>query len=247
MQFITQRAFTLVEALTMVAILGILAGILVLGFGSWQRQQASNSVRSDAQQAVSGLENYKNFKGNYPPNLAGTGFAASQNVALMLSTNAPSVGVYEDLTLNQNAQLFLNSCNANLFATPNNTACSFQGNQTGAKIHAKGTNGSNTIWDSPIDQANLSLSCGAQQATCDQAVSSMISQFVAQGGVFPIVVPNNNVPLPEPTQVPNGPANRYCLEARANDYPDIVYYVLSDSHAVTAGECPNDPSLHYYQ
>ena len=75
----------------------------------------------------------------------------------------------------------------------------------------------------------------------------MINQFNAQGGIYPIIVPGNSVPLPEPTQVANGPANRYCLEGRASNYPDIVFYVLSDNGVVTAGACPNDPSLRYYQ
>ncbi|MES2876289.1 MAG: hypothetical protein V4678_02340 [Patescibacteria group bacterium] len=247
MRFTVSRAFTLVEVMMIIAVLAILATLAVVGFGSWQRSTATGSVKSDVQQAMSGLQNYKNFKDNYPPNLAGTGFAASRDVALKLSTNAPSVGVYEDLNNDQNAQLFLNSCNANLFATPNNTACSFQGNQVGTKIHAKGTNGSNSIWNSPISQTGLSIDCNAQQAECDQAINTMIAQFVAQGGEFPIVVPDKNIPLPEPTQVPNGPANRFCLEGRANDYPEIVYYVLSDNQVMTAGECPNDPSLHYYQ
>jgi general secretion pathway protein G len=247
MRHTNQRAFTLIEILTVVGILGILAGLVVVGLGSWQRAQATTAVKSDVRQAVSGLASYKNFKNNYPPNLAGTGFAASKDVALKLTTNAPSVGVYEGLTGDQNAQLFLNACNANLFATPNNTACSFQGNGGGAKIHAKGTSGSNTIWNSPVGQSDLTLNCGSEQEACNQAIASMISQFSAQGGEFPIIVPGNTVPLPEPTQVPNGPANRYCLEGRASDFPDIVFYALSSSTTITAGECPNDPTLHYYQ
>ncbi len=247
MRHTSQRAFTLVEILTIVAVVGVLAGLVVVGFGSWQRSQATTVVKSDVKQAVSGLASYKNFKNNYPPNLAGTGFAASKDVALKLSTNAPSVGVYQGLSGDQNAQLFLNTCNANLFTTPNNTACKFQGNGGGAKIHVKGTSGSNTIWNSPVQQSNLTLSCGSQQASCDQAIADMISQFSAQGGVFPVTVPNNTVPLPEPTQVPNGPANRYCLEGRASDFPDIVFYVLSTDLTLTAGECPSDSTLHYYQ
>ncbi len=247
MRINSQRGFTIVEVMVIIAVLAILASLTIVSFGPWQRQQATNSVRSDMRQAVGGLENYKNFKDNYPPNLAGTGFVASPDVALLLLTNAPSVGVYEDLGDGENAQLVLNTCNANLFATPNNTACSFQGNGTGAKIHVTGTNGSNTIWSSPVEQSDLVLGCGAQQPTCDQAITTMISQFIAQGGVFPIIVPNQNMSLPEPTQVPNGPADRYCLEGRASNYPDIVYYVSSSTKMVTAGQCPNDASLHYYQ
>lgn len=238
--------FTLVEVLMIITILSVLVSVGVFGFGSWQRRQATTSVQSDIRLAVSGLESFRNFKGNYPPNLAGTGFASSQYVSMTLRTNAPSVGVYQDLNASQNAQLFLNSCNANVFSTPNNTACAFQGTGGGAKIHVKGTTGSNAIWENPIDQSDLTLSCGSQQAACDQALTSLISQFTAQGGEFPVNAPDNNVPLPEPTLVPNGPATRYCIEGRASDYPEIVYFSLSDTATVAAGECPVDPTLRYY-
>ncbi len=241
-----RHGFTLVEILMIITILSILFGVVVYGLGSWQRRQATTAVQSDLRLAVSGLHTYRNFEGNFPPNLAGTGFASSQSVSVTLRTNAPSVGVYEGLNGSQNAQLFLNACNANVFATPNNTACSFQGNGGGAKIHVKGTTGSNAIWDDPIDQADLVLSCGSEQAACDQVLSDLVAQFTAQGGVFPILVPGNSVPLPEPTLVANGPASRYCIEGRASDYPDIVYYALSETSTVTAGECPVDPSLQYY-
>ncbi len=240
------QGFTIAEILMIITILSILIGAAVYGLGSWQRSQATTSVQSDIRLAISGLKTFRNFKGNFPPNLAGTGFASSQSVAVTLRTNAPSVGVYEGLNQSQNAQLFLNSCNANVFTTPNNTACSFEGNGVGAKIHVKGTSGSNAIWDDPINQSDLVLTCGSQQAACDQALNDLISQFTAQGGEFPILVPGNNVPLPEPTLIPNGPASRYCIEGRASQYPDIVYYSLSETSTVTAGECPVDPSLQYF-
>jgi prepilin-type N-terminal cleavage/methylation domain-containing protein len=241
-----RHGFSIVEVMTVIAVIGIVAGLSILSLGSWQRTQATNTVKSDMHQAYGALQNHKNFKNNYPPNMAGTSYANSDNVALRLLTNAPSVGVYENLESDQNAQLFLNSCNASLFMAPYSTACSFQGNNEGAKIHAKGTNGSNTIWGSPIAQSELSISCPSQQQACDDAVASMISQFLAQGGQFPIIVPDKNVPLPEPTLIPNGPANRFCLEGRASQYPDIVFYVHSDGGSLTPGECPNDPSLNYY-
>lgn len=239
--------FTIVETLIIVATLSIVVTIGIMGYGSWQRSVSGKAVRSDIQQAVSGLENYKNFKGSYPPNLAGTGFAASSYVAVTISTNAPSNGVYSNLTPDQNAQLFLNACNANMFSTPNNTSCTFQGDKTATKVHVKGTDGTNAIWNSPIAQSDLTLSCGSTQAQCDTALSNIISQFTAQGGTFPVIVPGNNVALPEPVLVPNGPANRYCIEGRSSDYSDVIYHVLSDDKLIVAGICPNDPTLHYYQ
>lgn len=242
-----RRAFTVVEVLVIISVLTILASVTTVSFGGWQRHQAANSVQSDILQAASGLQTFKNFRNNFPPNLAGTGYASSPDVALKLLTNSPSVGIYENLTNAQNAQLFLNSCNANLFSTPNNTVCSFEGSKAGAKIHTKGTNGSNTIWDSPIVEDDLVINCDSYQSECDQAIDTMVLQFLAQGGVFPIIVPDNNQPLPEPTLVPNGPADRYCLEGRASNFPDIVYHMQSEDQSASIGECPNDPELHYYQ
>ncbi len=241
------RGFSIVEVIVIVATLSILATLGMIGYGSWQGSTAGKAVRSDVQQAVTGLENYKNFNGNYPPNLAGTGFAASSSVAVTISTNAPSIGVYENLAPDQNAQLFLNVCNANMFTTPNNTSCTFEGNGGGAKIHVKGTEATNAIWDSPIAQSDLVLDCGSQQALCDAAVQDIMTQFIGQGGTFPITVPDGNVPLPTPTLVPNGPADRFCVEGRSATYSQLVYHSLSEEKTIVAGACPEDPTLHYYQ
>lgn len=145
------RGFTVVELIAIIGVLGILAGIGVVGYGAWQRGVADKSVQADVSHATSSLTSYKNFKNNYPPNLAGAEFANAPSVALSLYTNAPYLGVYSNLTPDGNAQLLLNVCNANLNETLN-TVCTFNGNGNGAKIHVKGTNASNVIWDSPICQ-----------------------------------------------------------------------------------------------
>jgi prepilin-type N-terminal cleavage/methylation domain-containing protein len=247
MRRIIFSGFTIVELLIVIVVVSVVMTSSIISYTSWQHTVSGKAVRSDIQQAITGLEDHKNFKGSYPPNLAGTGFAASSSVAVTLSTNAPSIGVYSNLTPDQQAQLFLNVCNANMFSTPNNTSCTFQGNGGGAKIHVKGTNATNAIWDSPIAESDLSLSCGDQQADCDTALSNIVTQFNAQGGVFPIIVPNSNVALPEPVLTPNGPADRYCIEGRSAEDATITYHALSDDKIIATGQCPYDPTLHYYQ
>lgn len=214
----------------------------MVSYGTWQKDIADNSVRSDLTQAMSSLKSYKNFNNNYPPNLAGTGFASSQDVALVLYTNAESHDVYEDLTSDQNAQLFLNVCNAGLEST-NNTACVFNGTGNGAKIHVKGTEGANMHWrPSPITVSYLMANC---DSICTQ-VTTMISQFEAQGGTLPIAFTGAPAALPEPVPNASGPATAYCLNARSGSYPDVVYHVSSENTAVTTGACPPDPDLKYF-
>lgn len=241
------KAFTIVELLIVIAVLAIVATVTITSYGEWRRQTSDRAVESDLRNATSALHSHKNFKDDYPPNLAGTGFISSSEAALVLLTNAPSIGVYENLTNAENAQLFLNACNANITDTPNNTTCSFQGNGGGAKIHVAGTQASNAIWQSPINESDVVLNCGTNQAICNQVLDSLKSQFTAQGGVFPIFVPGNNIALPEPTLVPNGRANRFCMEGRSQMYTDIVYHTSSENEQITQGPCPEDPTLHYYQ
>jgi len=234
--------FTIVELAVVISVVGILAGITIVGYGAWQRNLSSDVVKSDILQARSALEAHKNFKKSYPHNLAGTGYAASKQVSLSLLTNASTIGVYSGLNNDQNAQLFLYACNGNLPGTPL-TSCSFQGNGNGAKIHVKGTTGSNSIWQSPIARTNVVLSCGS---ACTAAANSMISQFEGQGGTFPITVPTNQVSLPEPLLQPNGPASRYCLQGAAADYGDVLFHTVSTDSSVRSGACPYDPGLNYF-
>ncbi|HEY0965148.1 MAG TPA: hypothetical protein VGE13_01585 [Candidatus Saccharimonadales bacterium] len=239
-----ERAFTIVEIIIIVTVITILAGISVVSYGSWRRHTAEKALQSDLVQAVSSLKSYTNFKNTYPPNLAGTGFVGSPDSALALYTDAPSVGVYETLTPDENAQLFLNTCNANLDEAGYNTACVFNGKNGGAKIHVKGTNGTNLQWQpSPLTAEYLRENCAS---LCSQ-LEIMLSQFQAQGGTLPIVISGANSELPEPTEVPNGPATRYCLSARSGEYPDIVFHSVSSSlHKIITGECPPDPELKYF-
>lgn len=237
------RGFTIVELLIVIVVIGILAGIVTASYGAWQRRVAQDSVKSDVGLAAGSLKTYQNFKNSYPPNLAGTGFAGSSEVALKLSTNATQVPQYQNLTPAQNAQLFLNACNANMpitsGSTTYNTSCSFSGNN----IHVKGQSSSNVVFDGPtVTEAEVALTCGSP---CNTAVANIKAEFIAQGGTWPLTIPSQQVALPEPTLVSSGPASKYCLEGISTKYPDIVYYVKSPSDQIIQGACPNDPDLHY--
>lgn len=237
-----KRAFTLIELLMVIVVISILATIALVTYGSWRRSTADAVVRNDLTQAAAGLASHLNFTSSYPPNLAGIDFSASQDVGLTLYTNAPSVGVYQNLTGDQNAQLFLNVCNANLNGL-DNTVCTFAGNGGGAKIHVKGTKATNTIWRSPINVSDVSLPYGPDYTA---ATNVMIQQFQAQGGTFPITVTGATSSLPDPTKVPNGPASKYCLEGHSGTFPDVVYHIAPHEPRPLQGACPSDPDLHYY-
>lgn len=239
---IVRKGFTVVEIIVVIVVIGILAATTTLGYREWQRNTADSVVKSDVMSGVASLQSFQNFKNNFPPNLAGTNFAASKDVALVLYTDAPSIGVYQNLNQHQNAQLLLNVCNANLGDT-NNTACVFNSKGGGAKIHVKGTAASNTHWRSEINESDIILP-GSDPSIAQR----IIAQFKAQGGSFPVViVSDDNTTLPEPNKIPNGPALRYCLEGRSGLYDNIVYHSTEKDTDLKPGSCPEDPDLHYYK
>ncbi len=243
--------FTVVEVLVIIAALAILAGVSVYAYGAWQTRTSTNAIKSDLQLATSALKSNLNFKDYFPPNLAGTDFAPSVRSAMVLYTNATGSWQYTGLDEDQNAQLFLNACNANLSSLPTVTSCSFAGNKNGAKMHVKGTSGSNTIWNSAVCQ-NLgqhpscdsvpSLSCGA---ACNAGVASMIQDFLDQGGTFPVVINGNTVPLPDPTVTPSNDATAFCLENRVANDPSIVFHTTHTDSTPAEGACDTTGLMYY--
>ena len=239
-----QRGFTLVELLIVIVIIAILAGVALVSYTPFQLRSARAATQAEIKQARSKLELFNGLERDYPPNLAGIDYSAPNTVVMTLYTNAPDMRVFTDLTSDQNAQLFLNSCNANMPITSGgttyNTSCAFAGNN----IHVKGQVAANIVYLGPIvEEAEVVLDCGS---ACDIAHAKIISEFKAQGGYFPITVPKKQVTLPDTWElVSYGKATKYCLESRYALYNDVVYHTVSGSSDITEGPCADDPELHY--
>lgn len=237
------RAFTLIEIIIVITVLAILSTLVTFGYSSFQQRSAASVAKTEIRNARSSLELFNGLERDYPPNLAGVNYVAPEKIVTALYTNSPQVEQYIGMTADQNAQLFLNSCNANMPITDGgttyNTSCSF----AGINIHVKGTKSSNVVFNGPtVEKSEIVLDCGS---VCDAAAATMISNFEAQGGTWPLSVPGGQVTLPEPTLVSNGKATKYCLEARYADYDNIIFYMLSGDPSIHEGTCPSDPELHY--
>jgi uncharacterized protein (TIGR02145 family)/prepilin-type N-terminal cleavage/methylation domain-containing protein len=82
-----RRAFTIVELLIVIAVIGILAGIGVVGYGSWKKTANSNQVKSDLVGAAAAMESAKNFGTGYPGSIPST-FSSSSGVSLALTNTS---------------------------------------------------------------------------------------------------------------------------------------------------------------
>lgn len=239
-----QRGFTIVEILIVIVVIAILAGIALVSYTPFQLRSARAATQAEIEQARSKLELFNGLERDYPPNLAGIDYSAPNAVVMTLYTNAPTLRVFNSLSGDQNAQLFLNACNANMPITSGdtifNTSCAFAGNN----VHVKGQVSSNIVFKGPtIEEDDLYLECGS---VCDTALAKIISEFKAQGGYFPITVPKKQVSLPDDwTETAYDKATKYCLEGRYALYNDVVYHTISGSTTITEGPCAEDPELHY--
>jgi Tfp pilus assembly protein PilE len=73
------KAFTIVEVIVIVVVIGILAGMVTLGWTNWNQKAEASKAKSDLNMAIATLGSEKNFKNGYP--------------TLMPSTIKPSDGV----------------------------------------------------------------------------------------------------------------------------------------------------------
>ncbi len=241
-----KHGFTIIEVLISVVLVAILAAIGIVVYTGSQQRAANSAVLSSISHGSEVLEINFAREQDYPPNFAGTEFTHSDEVATALWTNAPGVRSYAPGTLNsnQNTQLFLNACNANMpieiSGQTYNTSCSF----AGINIHIKGKKASNVVFHGPaVQQSDLVLTCGSG---CTTIMQTIIQQFTDQGGTFPLNVTGEYVSLPEPDSFTStGNATRYCLEGRSTRYDTVIGHITSEENKPRSGPCALDPELHY--
>lgn len=81
------RGFTLVELLIVIVVISILAGIVVINFGSWRSQIASNEVQSSLLTVGHLMKEQQNFSSGYPSTVP-SGFQPSANVIVEMTQAA---------------------------------------------------------------------------------------------------------------------------------------------------------------
>jgi prepilin-type N-terminal cleavage/methylation domain-containing protein len=76
--------FTLIEIIIVMAVMSILSTIMIISYSSWQRSSYTSTVKSDLMNAVSAMENARNFSTGYPSSLSGI-YTASKDVNLTVA------------------------------------------------------------------------------------------------------------------------------------------------------------------
>jgi prepilin-type N-terminal cleavage/methylation domain-containing protein len=79
----TNAGFTIVEVMTVIAVIGILVTITYFMIGDWRKRTAQSEVSSDLNSLVSAMESAKTFSNGYPSSIPST-FTSSKNVTVTL-------------------------------------------------------------------------------------------------------------------------------------------------------------------
>ena len=87
LQHKNNKGFTIVEVITIIAVLGILATIGYFTISDWRLRTAKAEVTSDLNGVVSAMESARTFSSGYPASIPAT-FKASANVTVTLRSSS---------------------------------------------------------------------------------------------------------------------------------------------------------------
>lgn len=82
---IKQRAFTIVELVVIISVIGILAGISVVGYGAWRTRVSENTLKADLTNVAAAMKSARNFSNQYPSSFPSS-FTPSADIVLQMTT-----------------------------------------------------------------------------------------------------------------------------------------------------------------
>ncbi len=100
----SKNGFTIAELIVVIVVIGILASVTIVGYGSWKSSTLSAAVKSDLNGAVSAMENYRNFNDGYPSSIPTT-FTPSNGVTLTVYGPSNTAGYCIDGVSNENPSI----------------------------------------------------------------------------------------------------------------------------------------------
>lgn len=84
----SKSAFTIVELVVSIAVIGILAAVTLVSYGAWRTSTTTAAVRSNLVQAAATMESSRTFNNGYPATIP-TSFVASNDVQVTLQSSDP--------------------------------------------------------------------------------------------------------------------------------------------------------------
>ncbi|UTX51675.1 prepilin-type N-terminal cleavage/methylation domain-containing protein [Candidatus Saccharibacteria bacterium TM7i] len=78
MKIFSRNGFTIIELVVVIAVIGILTAVVIVGYGAYRRGLADNTMKSDLRGTSAALNDHRNFNNEYPDNLDETNKVQSE-------------------------------------------------------------------------------------------------------------------------------------------------------------------------
>ncbi len=250
-------AFTVVELIITIVVIGVLVTVAAIGYNGVQKTTAIRSAQSDLDALSADMQRIQLKDGSYPTSVPSS--TSSSNAIDLTIKQAGTAQVYTSLTPVQNGMLFAQICQ-NLIdegvgqgqnnggeTQPYVSGCG-QWNYNSTQI----TGWVTKQWATPVTKEQLSSYAAnfttsdtynkAHEPTLKEFYNQLITRHLRQGGSFPITSfwdywansGNGGVmqqPLGQPTL-----KKYYCAEAKSQRYSDIIWQVTEDAD-IQPGSC----------
>jgi prepilin-type N-terminal cleavage/methylation domain-containing protein len=118
----SSTGFTIVEILVVIAIIGILATISIISYGSWKKTTITNQVKSDLNAVLAAMESSRTFNDVYPSSVP-TSVVASNGVTLSGGSSDSGVTYCVTATSTQDPTVSYYVTSSTGQGTPTSGAC----------------------------------------------------------------------------------------------------------------------------
>ena len=87
-RYTTSAAFTIVELVIVIALVGLLFLLSVFAFGDWRKRTANAEANTALSHVAAATEDYLNFNNAYPSSLSLTGYKASDGITITYTSTS---------------------------------------------------------------------------------------------------------------------------------------------------------------
>lgn len=251
-------AFTVVELLIIIFVVGILVAVSILGYNGIRKTTMTKVAQSDLNLVATEMQRTYHTSGAYPNSLP-EAVTASDGISLTIVSSG-ALPFYQNLSAVQNGTLLSQIC-ADLIAEGKGKGVS-QGGQSRDYITGCGnwnhnsmqvTGWNSKVWNTPVGAQTL-IDYGAQftassswdsdqERVMEEFYSLLVERLLQEGGTFPVTsfwdywaTPSNGGVQQQPLEANPLMKPYYCVESRANGYTDIIWHVTETSR-IESGTC----------
>ena len=160
-------AFTIVELIVVISVIGILAGVTLVSYGSWRTSVATSSVKSDLTHAASAMESSRSFGNGYSATLPTTFTSSSGDTMTLTFTSATSFcidGTSSNSTIQYYIDNLTQATGPKIGTCAGRTSSLVPGIPTGLTVSLASTTSLSLSWTAASNTTSYTAQCSSDTA-----------------------------------------------------------------------------------